>query len=134
MSQIIRSLAMLTAGSNFTHLVADKKHEDHALITHGIYRYSFFFPRKLYFKSSYYQTPQKSILRHPSYTGFFYWAVGLQILLSNPLCTVAYVLALQKFFSDRIYIEEGALVQFFGEAYIRYRQKTGVWIPGVDGS
>jgi protein-S-isoprenylcysteine O-methyltransferase len=51
--------------------------------------------------------------------------------LSNPLCAIAYILALKKFFRDRIYIEEGSLVRFFGEAYIKYRQKTWVLIPGV---
>jgi protein-S-isoprenylcysteine O-methyltransferase len=56
------------------------KREDHVLITSGIYRY----------------------IRHPSYFGFFYWALGTQLLLENPFSFVAYALVLWKFFSHRV--------------------------------
>ena len=36
--QVIRSLAMLHAGSNFTHLIAETKAATHQLCTSGIYR------------------------------------------------------------------------------------------------
>ncbi|KAJ3126625.1 hypothetical protein HK100_010147 [Physocladia obscura] len=36
--QIIRSLAMVTAGANFTHLIAFKKEDNHVLVTDGIYK------------------------------------------------------------------------------------------------
>ena len=38
-SQCIRSMAIITAGSNFTHLVAQEKKENHRLVTCGIYSY-----------------------------------------------------------------------------------------------
>lgn len=38
--QFFRTAAMYTAGSNFTHMVASKKKPNHALITHGVYRYA----------------------------------------------------------------------------------------------
>ncbi|TPX72332.1 hypothetical protein SpCBS45565_g00607 [Spizellomyces sp. 'palustris'] len=37
-SQALRSAAMITAGSNFTHIVAEEKHSTHTLVTNGIYR------------------------------------------------------------------------------------------------
>lgn len=37
--QFVRTLAMFTAASNFTHLVAEYKTPNHKLVTHGIYRY-----------------------------------------------------------------------------------------------
>lgn len=49
-----RKLAMITAKSNFTHIVQYQKVKDHQLVKHGVY----------------------SISRHPSYFGWFYWSVG----------------------------------------------------------
>ena len=38
MGQTIRSLAMIHASSSFSHIVKSIKHEDHVLVTDGIYR------------------------------------------------------------------------------------------------
>lgn len=78
--QIIRTVAQFTAGINFTHQIAYYKKKEHELIQHGIYRY----------------------LRHPSYFGFFYWSIGTQLLLANPLSTIVYTGASWYFFADRI--------------------------------
>ncbi|KAJ3045886.1 hypothetical protein HDV00_006152 [Rhizophlyctis rosea] len=107
LAQFLRTAAMVTAGSNFSHIIADEKEHSHQLVTTGIY----------------------SIFRHPSYTGFFYWAFALQIVLMNPLCLVAYFFALKMFFSGRIEYEEGTLLEFFGEEYRVYRERTWVLIP-----
>ena len=40
--------------------------------------------------------------RHPSYCGFFYWAVMTQVLLGNVASTIAFVFILGKFFVNRI--------------------------------
>ncbi|OAJ39963.1 hypothetical protein BDEG_23754 [Batrachochytrium dendrobatidis JEL423] len=108
-SQILRSVAMITAGSNFTHYISEDKKEDHILITTGIYAY----------------------LRHPSYTGFYYWSLGQQILLGNPACFVAYMFCLYTFFNSRIRFEERKLVEFFGDVYKDYRKTSYVLIPGI---
>ncbi|KAJ3061557.1 hypothetical protein HDU98_002495 [Podochytrium sp. JEL0797] len=106
--QALRSVAMMTAGANFTHLISYRKEMDHVLVTDGIYR----------------------ILRHPAYTSFFYWAPLLQLcVLKNPVAFVGYGVALWVFFSTRIRIEEEVLVQFFGVAYEEYRSTTWVLIP-----
>ncbi len=49
--QLLRSMAMIHAHNNFSHIVADKKRTDHELVTTGVYAWT----------------------RHPSYVGFFYW-------------------------------------------------------------
>ena len=49
-----RKLAMITAKSNFSHIVQYQKVAGHRLVRHGVY----------------------SISRHPSYFGWFYWSVG----------------------------------------------------------
>ena len=52
---------MHTCQENFNHIVQEKQEEGHQLITVGIYKY----------------------LRHPSYTGGFYWSVGSQVRIEN---------------------------------------------------
>lgn len=36
-AQGIRSLAMIQAAQSFSHIVKSKKHDDHMLVTHGLY-------------------------------------------------------------------------------------------------
>eukprot|EP00485_Elphidium_margaritaceum_P002969 CAMPEP_0202707762 /NCGR_PEP_ID=MMETSP1385-20130828/20054_1 /ASSEMBLY_ACC=CAM_ASM_000861 /TAXON_ID=933848 /ORGANISM="Elphidium margaritaceum" /LENGTH=106 /DNA_ID=CAMNT_0049366547 /DNA_START=469 /DNA_END=789 /DNA_ORIENTATION=- len=103
----MRSCAQFTAGANFTHLVANQKQPQHQLIKHGIY----------------------ATLRHPSYCAYFYWAIGTQILLGNPVCAVAYALVTWKFFQTRIEYEEHFLCKFFKDEYEEYRKMTYVGIP-----
>ncbi len=49
-----RKMAMITAKSNFSHIVQDRKVDGHQLVTTGIYQIS----------------------RHPSYFGWFFWSIG----------------------------------------------------------
>lgn len=110
MGQSVRTLAMKTAGRSFNHLVQTKRQSDHKLITNGIYEY----------------------IRHPSYFGFFWWAVGTQLMLVNPLGVVGFAITLYTFFSDRIEQEEKFLVSFFGKSYVEYKSKTPVYIPFIN--
>ena len=80
LGQTARSAAMKQATTNFNHLVQFYKKEDHVLVTDGIYAWS----------------------RHPSYFGFFWWALGTQLVLGNHFCFLAYAAVLWKFFSLRI--------------------------------
>ena len=105
----VRSSAMITAGQSFSHIVKTKKNSDHKLITHGIY----------------------SKLRHPSYFGFFWWSVGSQLILLNPVTLVVFVVVLWQFFNKRIGFEERFLIQFFGDEYITYKKSVGVGIPCI---
>lgn len=107
--QAARSLAMAQAGPSFNHTIQRKKKDDHELVTTGLY----------------------SFLRHPAYFGFFYWGVGTQLVLGNPICFVGYVIVLWKFFSSRIQSEEGDLVRFFADDYIEYRRKVGTGMPFI---
>ncbi|KAG4305994.1 hypothetical protein PORY_000904 [Pneumocystis oryctolagi] len=80
MGQICRSLSMIHATQNFSHKISLKKTKDHVLVTDGIYRW----------------------IRHPSYFGFFFWAIGSQIMLINPISTIVHMIILWVFFSRRI--------------------------------
>lgn len=78
--QFTRSCAMAHAGTSFNHIVQTRRSTDHQLVTSGIYAY----------------------LRHPSYFGFFWWALGTQVVMGNRISLVGYALVLWRFFSRRI--------------------------------
>ncbi|KAI9282779.1 Isoprenylcysteine carboxyl methyltransferase family-domain-containing protein [Sporodiniella umbellata] len=107
--QLCRTVAMFSAKHNFSHFIADYKEKDHTLVKHGIY----------------------SIMRHPSYFGFFWWALGCQILLSNPICFLGFIVVLQKFFSDRVRYEEITLKRFFGKEWDNYKAQTPTLMPFI---
>ncbi|KAF7269411.1 isoprenylcysteine carboxylmethyltransferase ste14 [Rhynchophorus ferrugineus] len=109
--EFLRKLAMFTAGGNFSHLVQYEKAKDHVLVTKGVY----------------------SWFRHPSYVGWFYWAIGTQILLLNPICIPAYAIVSWIFFNSRISTEEEMLLKFFNQQYVNYQKKVGTGLPFIKG-
>ncbi|GAB7348690.1 hypothetical protein MBLNU459_g7435t2 [Dothideomycetes sp. NU459] len=78
--QTVRSVAMAQAGTNFNHIPARQKRDGHVLVTSGMYAW----------------------LRHPSYFGYYWFAVGTQLVVGNKVCGVIYALVLWRFFSSRI--------------------------------
>lgn len=109
--EIMRKSAMLTAKTNFNHIVQIRRQEDHELVTWGAYR----------------------LFRHPSYVGWFWWSIGTQMILINPFCAVIYTIAAWKFFSERIIFEEMTLIHFFGEKYLDYQKRVGTGLPFIRG-
>lgn len=109
--ELFRKLAMYTCGSNFNHYVQEKRKTGHTLIKSGVY----------------------SLVRHPSYFGWFYWSIGTQIMLANPICIVLYAISSWKFFSTRITYEEFHLVKFFGKEYSNYQKKVSTGMPFIRG-
>ena len=109
LGQLVRSTAMCQAGVSFSHLIARRKQARHVLVSNGIYSRS----------------------RHPSYAGFFYFAIGTQVMLGNTVSTALFTAILWRFFSRRIREEETYLLQFFGDDYVRYRASVATMIPGI---
>ncbi|KAF3448770.1 hypothetical protein FNV43_RR09483 [Rhamnella rubrinervis] len=107
--EIIRKLAIITAGRAFTHLIRTNHVEHHNLVTHGIYKF----------------------VRHPGYSGFLIWSVGTQIMLCNPLSTIAFAIVVWRFFSQRIPYEEYFLRRFFGPQYEEYARRVPSGVPFV---
>lgn len=105
----IRFKAICHAGKSFNHLIQDEKAPEHVLVTDGIYRY----------------------IRHPSYLGFFIFAVGTQVMLQNLITTIGFIYVLWRFFDRRIRYEETTLIRFFGNDYDQYRRHTPTWIPFI---
>uniref|UniRef100_A0A8B9T0J7 Protein-S-isoprenylcysteine O-methyltransferase n=1 Tax=Anas platyrhynchos TaxID=8839 RepID=A0A8B9T0J7_ANAPL len=87
------------------------KSDTHTLVTSGVYGW----------------------FRHPSYVGWFYWSIGTQVLLCNPICVVGYTLASWRFFRERIEEEEITLIHFFGEEYLEYKRKVPSGLPFIKG-
>ncbi|KEH26805.1 putative protein-S-isoprenylcysteine O-methyltransferase [Medicago truncatula] len=108
--EIIRKVAIITAGQSFTHIIRVRPDEHHHLITHGIYKF----------------------IRHPGYCGFFIWSVATQVMLCNPLSTIGFAVVVWKFFSTRIPYEEYFLRQFFGIEYVEYAQQVVSGVPFVN--
>ncbi|XP_026753435.2 protein-S-isoprenylcysteine O-methyltransferase [Galleria mellonella] len=109
--ELLRKSAMFTAKTNFNHTVQYVKRPDHQLVTHGVY----------------------ALCRHPSYVGWFYWSIGTQIILLNPICIIVYTLASWTFFRERVYAEELTLLAFFGPQYAEYQKKVGTGLPLIPG-
>ncbi|MCJ1287011.1 hypothetical protein MMC26_006358 [Xylographa opegraphella] len=107
--QVIRSAAMVVAGTNFNHTVQFTRVAEHKLVTNGVFAY----------------------FRHPSYFGFFWWGLATQMVLGNILSFFMYAVVLWLFFRARIEREEELLVKFFGQEYEDYRARTWIWIPLV---
>ncbi|KAG6911201.1 hypothetical protein DXG01_003068 [Tephrocybe rancida] len=124
--QLLRSIAMIHAATNFSHAVAFRKRENHRLVTDGVY--ASVLPTQLLPTSV---DVSYSWFRHPSYAGFFYWALGTQLVLQNPLTFVIFAVLLWRFFYYRTRTEEKALIKFFGDDYVKYRQQVGTKIPFV---
>ncbi|EDO14511.1 hypothetical protein Kpol_286p4 [Vanderwaltozyma polyspora DSM 70294] len=110
MGQATRTIAMYTAGQSFSHVIKTEKNADHKLVTGGIYGFS----------------------RHPSYFGFFWWALGTQMLVLNPISFILFAIVLWRFFSARIKFEEQYLIKFFGIKYVNFKKHVPVRIPFMD--
>lgn len=82
---------------------------DHKLVDTGIYKY----------------------IRHPIYTALLLQILGFGLALSNWITILVLVIPNALGFAYRIYVEERALKEHFGEAYIDYAGKTSRLIPGI---
>lgn len=109
--EVLRKASMVTAGRSFNHYVQHTRHQDHMLVTNGVY----------------------NLFRHPSYVGWFYWSIGTQVMLCNPLCLIGYTIVSWRFFKERIYEEEIYLLNFFGEDYLEYQKRVGTGLPFIKG-
>jgi protein-S-isoprenylcysteine O-methyltransferase len=105
----IRWGAILTANTNFHLFVQTSRTADHVLVKTGVYRY----------------------IRHPAYFGFYVFAIGTQLFLTNVASLIVYIIFLFNFFSKRIRYEEKWLIRMFGDEYVEYRKATPTWIPFI---
>lgn len=82
-------------------------HEDHALVTEGVYRH----------------------LRHPMYSASWLLMVAQALLLSNWIAGFGGIVTFGALYVLRVSKEERMMQERFGEQYQRYRATTGRVIP-----
>ncbi len=109
--QIAGALLVIFGWKEIFRLYWSKERSEGYLVTRGIYRY----------------------IRHPQYTGFmlvtlgmiFEWAT-LPLLIMWPILAVVYYRLARK--------EEADMVQEFGQQYVDYRQRTGMFLPRLQAA
>lgn len=103
----IRWWAIVTLGRFFSVDIAVQ--EQHRIVQEGPYRW----------------------IRHPAYTGLLIIFLGVGIAFRNWVSLVLIVLPITTLFLYRIRIEEAALSEELGTAYLEYRKKTKRLLPGI---
>ena len=103
----LRWWAVFTLGRFFTVDVAT--HEDHTLVDRGPFRF----------------------VRHPSYTGSLLAFCGFGLSFSSALSLIVLMVPIVAVFWYRMLVEEAALRQALGVAYVDYCARTKRLIPGV---
>src|SRR5258705_8734319 len=104
---IVRWIAVLSLGKAFRVKVSIIK--DQSLKTDGIYKK----------------------IRHPSYTGFLMYYIGLGLIMQNWICLLLLTLVPFLVVLLRIKQEELVLSQHFGDQYKSYTQKSWKLFPYV---
>jgi protein-S-isoprenylcysteine O-methyltransferase Ste14 len=83
--------------------------DQHALITHGLYRH----------------------VRHPMYSAFWLWAVAQALLLPNWVAGCSGLVGFGVLFFARVGHEEQMMLEAFGDEYRAYAARTKRIIPGI---
>jgi len=83
--------------------------EGHVLVQNGPYRY----------------------IRHPGYAGLFVMSLGVSVAYSSLVGLLAILVLVLPGIAYRIKVEENLLREHFGEAYIKYSEKTKKVLPYV---
>lgn len=106
---MLTGISLVIMGWNMVYKRYWRKDEGEGeLVTDGVYRY----------------------IRHPQYTGFLLISLGmlldwatLPMLIMWPVMAVLYYRLTKK--------EEGYMLEQFGERYVQYCQKTGMFLPSL---
>ena len=81
--------------------------EDHSLITKGVYRY----------------------IRHPMYAAHWLWGIAQVLLLKNWIAGLTFLVFFIPLYFLRVPREEQMMLEYFGEEYHSYMNRTGRIIP-----
>ena len=107
--QLMRIAAAVQTGPSFKiDMRKGKKHEQ-TLVTNGIYRW----------------------LRHPSYIGFLFWAIGTQLVLCNVFALLGCAIFVTSSIAGKIRDEERYLTRMYGNDYLKYKARVSLLIPVV---
>ena len=68
-------------------------------------------------------------VRHPLYVGTFLIAIGIGIIVGQPLLVIAAFISLAWIYQRKMLEEEKTLAEECGEAFIRYHDAVRRWVP-----
>ena len=71
------------------------------------------------------------LVRHPSYAGALLAFAGLGLLTGNAISLALFLVPITAAYLYRIRVEEAALRQGIGAAYVEYSARTARLVPGV---
>ncbi|CRG97005.1 protein-S-isoprenylcysteine O-methyltransferase, putative [Plasmodium gallinaceum] len=114
----LRLFGIIQCSSNFSFYVLSshslrKKNmkKEHHLVKKGLYKY----------------------MRHPCYTGWFYYSLFLQLFLFNIFCFFLSFIISWAFLYRTIKIEERNLLKCYNEEYRKYKEETPhIYIPFIN--
>jgi len=101
----VRAISRLTLGKQFSGHVQTT--DNHRLVTSGIYK----------------------TIRHPAYLGFLCLLIGFPVCFGSIAGFAFAVSAAVPALIYRMRVEEAALLQWFGEDYEQYQQRTWRLVP-----
>ncbi len=107
MGVLVREWAILNLGRAFTVVVQVSPGQ--GLVTSGPYRW----------------------IRHPAYTGSLITIGGFGLAAGSWLGAILAITIVLIGFSYRVYVEERALLEAFGDTYRDYMRRTGRFLPRV---
>jgi len=70
-------------------------------------------------------------VRHPMYSSFFLYNVGLLLLISNWFAGIPALVTFAWMYHHRVGREERLMVEQFGDEYVAYARATGRVVPGI---
>lgn len=100
--QIIRIVSMWQLKEGFTYCLAQKKRDNHELVTGGVYEF----------------------VRHPSYSGVLLLFSSTALLLWAPASALYAIFTNQHEITRRCDVEEKYLGNMFGQQYQKYQQRV----------
>ena len=71
------------------------------------------------------------VMRHPASFGFFWWAIGTQMVLGNIFSLLAAVVVGWSAFAGQARLEEESLRRSLGKPYLDYKKRVGTMMPFI---
>jgi protein-S-isoprenylcysteine O-methyltransferase Ste14 len=72
-------------------------------------------------------------VRHPQLAALFWWSLGSQLILCNPIMLAGVVVHTHSTLADAIIAEETHLGSYHQAGYLEYKKKSHTGIPFVEG-
>lgn len=86
---------------------------------------------KIYSNQKLVETGPYQFVRHPMYTAFLILHIAIFLITANWFYGIIWILGLIIVLIPRVRQEEKILEREFGEHYIEYKERTGIFLPNI---